>query len=272
MKLNVLFFSALAAAAATTCKPALCPYSHWEPEKSTDTRGVCPMLNALSNHGFLPRSGRDISFNQTVTALNQALNLRNDFGEFLWSAAVRSNPAYPNTTTFNLDHLNRHNLFEHDGSLSRQDAHFGDWSRFNATVFGWTKEYWTSDILDVRIVANARASRHLRSMLTNPQYSLSDLGYDFSLGENSALLSIMGNKTAQTCPKKWIEYLFENERLPTGLGWFKPDEPITLEDLTYTFHAIENATSFPPPPPPDDSEAVFSSKRKRTYNAHVGYL
>jgi hypothetical protein len=74
------------------------------------------MLNSLSNHGFLPRNGRDIDENQTVTALNEALNLTPDFGRFLFSAGRISNPM-PNATTFNLDHLDRHNLFEHDGSL-----------------------------------------------------------------------------------------------------------------------------------------------------------
>lgn len=74
------------------------------------------MLNTLANHGFLPRNGRNISENQTVNALNEALNLEPDFGKFLFTAARISNPA-PNATTFNLDHLNRHDLFEHDGSL-----------------------------------------------------------------------------------------------------------------------------------------------------------
>ncbi len=74
------------------------------------------MLNALANHGFLPRDGRDITENQTVTALNDALNLTPDFGQFLFTAARLSNPK-PNATTFNLDHLDRHDLFEHDGSL-----------------------------------------------------------------------------------------------------------------------------------------------------------
>ncbi|KAI8626984.1 Cloroperoxidase [Xylariaceae sp. FL1651] len=267
MKFSTLLLPA--AAIGLACAKSACPYSTFEPEKPTDTRGVCPMLNTLANHGFLPRNGRDITENQTVTALNQALNLKNDFGEFLWNAARLSNPA-PNATTFNLDHLNRHNLFEHDGSLSRQDAYFGDWSRFNATVFNWTKAYWPGDTLDVQIVAAARASRHMRSNLTNPEYSLSDLGSGFSLGENSALLSIMGDKTAQTVPKKFIEYLFENERLPCSLGWSKPEEPITIDDLARTLNAIIDATLFPPLPPPDNSFDIFNMKRKR-WNLHVGY-
>jgi hypothetical protein len=74
------------------------------------------MLNTLANHGLLPRDGKNLNENQTVYALNQGLNLTPDFGRFLFTAGRLSNPK-PNATTFNLDHLDRHDLFEHDGSL-----------------------------------------------------------------------------------------------------------------------------------------------------------
>ncbi|GAP92448.1 hypothetical protein SAMD00023353_7900090 [Rosellinia necatrix] len=250
MKLTTLLFPAVVLGAA-------CPYGTFKPEEPTDTRGVCPMLNALANHGFLPRDGRNINENQTVTALNNALNLTPDFGRFLFTAGRLSNPK-PNSTTFDLNHLDRHNLFEHDGSLSRQDAHFGQWSRFNQTVWNWTMQYWTGDILDVQMVANGRAQRHTRSNLTNPDYALSVVGYDFSVAENAALLSIIGDKVTQTCPKKFVDYLFVNEELPYSVGWKKSELPIALEDLIRTFRDIELATAFPAPPPPDNSGEIFA--------------
>ncbi|KAI8631313.1 Cloroperoxidase [Xylariaceae sp. FL1651] len=257
-----------AAAIGSVCAQTACPYGNFQPEKATDTRGVCPMLNALSNHGFLPRNGRDITQNQTVNALHEALNLTPDFGEFLFTAARLSNPQ-PNATTFNLDHLDRHNLFEHDGSLSRQDAYFGQWSRFNETVWNWTLAFWPGDLLDVQTVANSRAQRMMRSNLTNPEYSLSETGYKFSLGENSALLSILGDKLTQTCPKKFADYLFVNERLPYAVGWQKSEVPIEKKDLINTIHAIEGKTAFPPAPPADNSGDIFNQKRKR-WNLHAG--
>ncbi|KAI0105679.1 Cloroperoxidase [Nemania sp. FL0031] len=250
MKLTTLLFPAAVLGAA-------CPYGTFSPELPTDTRGVCPMLNTLANHGFLPRNGRNINENQTVKALNEALNLTPSFGAFLFTAGRLSNPQ-PNATTFDLDHLDRHDFFEHDGSLSRQDAYFGQWSRFNATVWNWTKQYYTDDILDVQIVANARASRHTRSNLTNPEYRLSEVGYEFSVAENSAILSILGDKVTQTCPMKFVDYLFSKEELPYAIGWKKSAIPIDISDLLTTFHAIEAATSFPPPPPPDNSTDVFN--------------
>ncbi|KAJ2982823.1 hypothetical protein NUW58_g6364 [Xylaria curta] len=234
MKFTTLLFPAVVLGAA-------CPYGTFKPEEPTDIRGVCPMLNALANHGFLPRDGKNINENQTVNALNSALNLTPDFGRFLFTAGRLSNPK-PNATTFDLNHLDRHGLFEHDGSLSRQDAYFGQWSRFNQTVWNWTKQYYHGDTLDVQMVANSRAQRHMRSNLTNPEYGLTEVGYQFSVAENSALLSIIGDKVTQTCPLKYVDYLFVNERLPYEVGWKKPEVPIELQDLIKTFRKIANAS------------------------------
>ncbi|KAI1114059.1 Chloroperoxidase [Nemania sp. NC0429] len=250
MKFAILLFPAVVLGKA-------CPYGVFKPEASTDIRGVCPMLNALANHGFLPRNGRDIDENQTVTALNDALNLTPDFGRFLFTAARLSNPK-PNSTTFNLDHLDRHNLFEHDGSLSRQDAYFGQWSRFNQTIWNWTMQYWTGDVLDVQMIANGRAQRHTRSNLTNPDYKLSETGYEFSVAENAAILSILGDKISQTCPKKFADFLFKKEQLPYSIGWKKSAIPISVDDLLNTYHAIQKATVFPFKVPDDDSGDIFN--------------
>jgi hypothetical protein len=74
------------------------------------------MLNTLANHGFLPHSGKDISHNDTVNTLYNVLNINHTLGEFLFSAAMATNPN-ANATTFNLDYLSRHNILEHDASL-----------------------------------------------------------------------------------------------------------------------------------------------------------
>lgn len=74
------------------------------------------MLNTLANHGYLPHSGKAITQNKTVEALKAALNFAEDLSAILFEAAVGTNPT-PNATTFDLDHLGRHNVLEHDGSL-----------------------------------------------------------------------------------------------------------------------------------------------------------
>lgn len=74
------------------------------------------MLNTLSNHGFLPHSGRNILKEATVNALFNALNVDEEFSTTLFLAAILTSPE-PSSTTYSLNDLGRHNLQEHDASL-----------------------------------------------------------------------------------------------------------------------------------------------------------
>jgi hypothetical protein len=74
------------------------------------------MLNSLANHGFLPRDGKSlINEDETKYALG-ALNIDGGLATFLHNFAITTNPE-PNATAFSFEHLNRHNILEHDASL-----------------------------------------------------------------------------------------------------------------------------------------------------------
>lgn len=75
------------------------------------------MLNSLANHGFLPHSGKGIMLNDTIHALGEALNIDADVSKTLFGFAATTNPV-PNATEFSLENLGRHNVLEHDASLS----------------------------------------------------------------------------------------------------------------------------------------------------------
>lgn len=80
-------------------------------------RGPCPGLNTLSNHGYLPRNGREITLQLLKDAMLDGFNIANSDAEMLFPQALRTSPDYPNTDTFNLDDLGRHDILEHDISL-----------------------------------------------------------------------------------------------------------------------------------------------------------
>ncbi|KAI1488734.1 Chloroperoxidase [Biscogniauxia mediterranea] len=228
----------LATAALSSTRAAA--YS-WAPAGPGDVRAPCPMLNTLANHGILPHDGKDITVNKTIDALS-VLNMDSELATLLHEQAITTNPT-PNATTFSLDNLGRHNILEHDGSFSRPDFYFGDVYLFNETIFNETKAYWTGDMVDVQMAANARLARMRTSRETNPTYSLSELGSIFSAGEAAAYLLVLGdNTTAAVAPKARIEYLFEKERLPFELGWKKPVSPISFELLSSVMDRIYNAT------------------------------
>lgn len=90
--------------------------------------------------------------------------------------------------------------------------------------------------------AAARLARYTTSQATNPDYSMSPLGDNFSAGESAAYLFILGNITTATAPRKFVEYLFENERLPAAVGWKRPEHVFTRTDLMTGINLIYNAT------------------------------
>ncbi|GAW23768.1 hypothetical protein ANO14919_133450 [Xylariales sp. No.14919] len=109
MKLSALLFPAVALAAA-------CPYGAFQPERPIDSRSVCPMLNILVNHGSLPRSGGNITEARPVKSFSDTLNIDQEFGQVFFTAGRVANSQL-NATTFDLEHVNIHNLFEYDRSL-----------------------------------------------------------------------------------------------------------------------------------------------------------
>jgi len=165
------------------------------------------MLNTLANHGALPRDGKDISRNVTMNALADVLNFERDLSSFLFDFAITTNPK-PNATTFSLNDLANHNVLEHDASLSRPDAHFGNTIWFNQTVFDETKSYWTDETVTFEMAAAAMLARQKSSNLTNPEFSLSELGSAFSVGESVAYVVVIGDKQTRTANRTWLEFWF----------------------------------------------------------------
>ncbi|KAF4624909.1 heme-thiolate peroxidase [Cudoniella acicularis] len=246
MKLTLLFTAVAFTQAFAQDSDAWDQYhfSTWSPPGPSDVRAPCPMLNTLANHGFLPHSGKNISEIDTINALSTALNINQTLGEFLFQAALTTNPE-PNATTFSLDNLDRHDILEHDASLSRGDFYFGDDHTFNQTIFDETRSYWTAPIIDVQMAANARLARVHTSNATNPTFGFTQLGQEFSFGESAAYILVLGDRVSGTVPRSWVEYLFENERLPLEVGWTRRKEVITFPNLIDLLERVVNATGIP---------------------------
>ncbi|KAI0482016.1 Cloroperoxidase [Xylariaceae sp. FL0804] len=249
---------------------AMGSYHTWAPAGPGDVRAPCPMLNTLANHGFLPHDGKNISLNDTAAALDSALNIPLSISGFLFTDAMTTNPD-PNATTFDLDDLSRHDILEHDGSLSRTDHYLGNQAVFNQTIFNQTMGFWTGPVVDVQMAANARAARMMTSMLDDPAFSLSSTGSSFSVGESAAYLLVLGdNDQSRTVPKDRLVWWFQNERLPLQFGWKKP-APFTNEDLSNLSVEIMSLTAYPPPVT-GNSAAPKEGAKRRSYVSHAGFI
>ncbi|KFY06498.1 hypothetical protein V492_08000 [Pseudogymnoascus sp. VKM F-4246] len=233
----------------------------WAPAGPDDFRGPCPMMNTLANHGFLPHDGRNITKANAVHALSAGLNFDPALASLMWDQAIIANPE-PNATYFTLDNLNRHNVLEHDASMSRVDDFFGNNHAFDQETFDETRVFWTGPVLDANMLANGKLARQLASKSKNPEYTFTASTEQFSLGEVGAPIIVFGDLESATVEKNLIDYFFQNERLPVKLGWTKKEDPVTLEDITRITGIVGEATSLITTP----AEAPAARRR----NLHAG--
>lgn len=165
------------------------------------------MMNTLANHQFLPHDGRNITKANAVAALKKGLNFNESLGAIMWEQAIIANPE-PNATFFTLDHLNRHNVLEHDASLSRSDDRFGNNHVFNQTIFDSSRQWWTDEIITAKQLAHSKIYRQLESRSTNPDYKFTKSTEEFSLGEVAAPIIVFGDMAAGTVERAKVEYFF----------------------------------------------------------------
>lgn len=165
------------------------------------------MMNTLANHGFLPRDGHNITKDNAISALGNGLNFDATLAGIMWDQAIIANPE-PNATYFTLDNLNRHNVLEHDASISRSDAYFGNNHVFNQTVFDTSKKYWTTEMLSAQQLANSKIFRQVESRSANPNYTFTAHTEPFSLGEMAAPLIVFGDLETALANRTFVEYFF----------------------------------------------------------------
>ncbi|KAH8912914.1 Cloroperoxidase [Coniochaeta sp. PMI_546] len=238
----------------------------WQPADPNDFRGPCPMMNTLANHGFLPHDGRNITKDVVKSAMGGALNFDSALASLMFDQAIHINPE-PNATFFTLDQLNAHGILEHDASLSRTDAYFGNNHVFNQTVFDETRRFWISSVLDPNQLANSKIARQISSKAFNPTYTFTSTTEQFSLGEVAAPVIAFGDVFSGLVDKDLVEYFFINERLPTELGWSKKTAVVTLTDILRVKDMIHNATSLITDAPP----GCPASKRRDLHSGGLLY-
>jgi len=219
----------------------------WAPAGPDDIRGPCPGLNTLANHGYLARNGQNIRAIDIITAMEAHLGIKADFG-FLQTLVAGLRNAFvflPNGEVgmTSLDVLsNSHNAIEHDGSFTRNDAYFdlvaagvdpssmssGEAStamppqhnpKQNITQIEWLFSHSKDGVvLTVDDIADARHSRLQDSFSRNPTVTLEKQQTD-AMWREGALISLAVGDASGAVRVDWLREWWENERLPTALGW-----------------------------------------------------
>ncbi|POS79682.1 hypothetical protein DHEL01_v201916 [Diaporthe helianthi] len=201
----------------------------FQPPTDTDVRAPCPALNALANHGLLPRDGKGITMEILVAAAYKGFTIQGDSTQALGSLGFQTSTT-GNPSTFNLDDLKQHSphVLEHDGSMSRNDSYWGDNLSFNDQAWARTLASWgENEVITFAIAAAERNARFEYGAATNPEFDAVSANAA-SLLEYSLILSAFGDLVEGNGNATLIKYLFENERLPIELGWQPPTSNMTL--------------------------------------------
>ncbi|KAL4805155.1 Chloroperoxidase [Aspergillus unguis] len=224
---------------------ASCPNNHeqhkWQKPGPADSRSPCTGLNTLANHGFLPRNGRDIDLPTLHSAVSSAFNYAPDTFDGFFHAAVEFNLSTTgNASTFHLEDLKQHDAIEFDGSLSRNDIHFGDNLHFNHPI--WASVAADLNLYDsgaceedkyitVEVAAKARANRVREAMRVNPAFNNSENAMTASPGTTALYLVTMWDAKMGAAPKAWVKSFFEDERIPYIEGYQKPRHRRNFTDI-----------------------------------------
>ncbi|MCJ1378386.1 hypothetical protein MMC17_001484 [Xylographa soralifera] len=222
----------------------------YQPACSTDLRGPCPVVNALANHGYISRDGRNVSSVDIKTAMIElglsstirtALTyvaylehqdnprtgfwacMRNPFAYLLRRFGLR-NPHQQTTSgvaSLDLCQLSRHGAVEHDVSLSRRDFNQGDNTTpqkdLIADLIGSSADGKVITAMDLARLRRRRLEQQKRDNL-ELQYGAGQ--HEVACGESAFILTVFGSGFGHyEVPVSYVEALFAEERLPVLEGW-----------------------------------------------------
>ncbi|KAB5539337.1 Peroxidase, family 2-domain-containing protein [Coniochaeta sp. 2T2.1] len=226
------------------------PKGHaWIPPLPGQSRSPCPGLNAMANHGFLPRSGKNIDIDDIRYGVSSAYNYDSHALDGAFQMAVDFKlTTTGNASTFNLADLAAHDKVEFDGSLSRNDHFFGDDNSFNPFIWATTaKRLGLYDIqrsekdkyVTVEVAAKARAARVADAKRANPRFNVSANQQGGSPGTTGLYLLTLWDEKADAAPKSWVKAFFEQERIPYLEG-YSPFQgvPKTDNDIIAMFKRV----------------------------------
>lgn len=207
-------------------------FSNWVAPGPGDVRSPCPGLNALANHGFLNHNGKGITIPDMLTGLAAGMNMGADFTLVIGGAGLLASPN-PFGGSFDLNQLDQHDFpIEHDGSISRMDAYFGDNYSFNQRNYDQYLAYFNGKTKsDLKTISTAKHARYEDSLARNPTLTYGIRETIFSYGENAIWVSVLSDPYSGVARMDYFKELFVNERLPVDLGWRPSAAPITLPSL-----------------------------------------
>ncbi|KAG8694705.1 hypothetical protein FRC08_008313 [Ceratobasidium sp. 394] len=193
-------------------------WGEYQPPRPGDARSPCPALNALANHGILPRNGRGFTWKELGQAVQHTYNLSSTLCiQVPWSAAKFSFKGRDWNEQMTLDDLNAHGGIEHDASYTRADVKWQpDQSVPNAEIIRGLYEMAgldmdnlkPTDTFELTDFSNCLAYRRAHSKFFNGQYLMSTNAKLFGCINSAIAYKVFAGNAADL--KTW----FLEERMP----------------------------------------------------------
>jgi Peroxidase, family 2 len=225
---KTLSLLALAAAAGAV------DFGQWSPAGPGDSRGPCPGLNTMANHGIIPHDGKGLSVPVLKQGMADAYNVAADVAIVLSIGGLGASPN-PLGLTLDLADLDKHNFIEHDGSLSRADfGEGGDDHTFNPDIFhAFMSGFAGLDNTTTESAAKAKFARVQNESKSDPDFTYGVKQFVLSYAESALYIKALGND-GDSVPLSWLQTFFEDEKLPYDQGWRPTANPIGFVNvITY---------------------------------------
>lgn len=190
-------------------------------------RSPCPALNALANHGHIPRDGKGL----TPAILGDGIMKVYNFDQKLLDVIFLALPK-----EFTLADLGDPNFIDHDASLVHADSFFQvEPFKVNKTLVqellagAEDNGDQRGSVLTKHTVARFRRRRGIECARENPEFSMSALASFVANGEASFVLQGLGDFASATISVEHARSFLVDERIPSD---FRPSEtPITITSV-----------------------------------------
>ncbi|KAI6802881.1 hypothetical protein KC363_g1224 [Hortaea werneckii] len=243
-------------------------FTQFQKPGPNDVRSPCPGLNALANHGFIPRNGKDMTLPILIKGLKAGMNMAPDFTIAIGGVGLLSSDSPDTARAFDLNDLDQHNFpIEHDASLSRRDAFFGnDYSFYQPNWDMVLKYYQGKTETDITSASAAQRNRVATSRAINPEVVYGPREFVLANGETALYLQTMADPFSGRAKLDYVRMLFEQEKLPYELGWRPSTVPISLITLGNMVLELSAAA----PDPVGDAVTVTADSYKDVFELIAG--
>ncbi|GMF40574.1 unnamed protein product [Phytophthora fragariaefolia] len=157
--------------------------------------------------------------------IQDKFNIAPDLANFAGSLSPR---------VFDLNDLSKHHdRVEHDASMARSDAYFGEDPGFvTPALIDNVLSYGADGVIDINDVVQIQSARIAYGRMYNPMFDFSSLRALIARIEAGFVLRAFGGLNVNYCRTSFAASFFLNEQFPAD--WVKSPTAITLADALST--------------------------------------